>query len=94
MASSASLFSQKLREGIGLASKTSDPDIQAGVTRLSELERDVIVLRKVLESANKALNTQVPAAKTQMVANMTELAAKLVGTDSETSTFIRVFKDV
>jgi hypothetical protein len=59
MASSGSIFNQRLRETVGLASVTKDVDLTAAAARLAELQGDVSVLRKVLETYNKALNTQV-----------------------------------
>jgi hypothetical protein len=94
MASSGSIFNQRLRETVGLASITKDGDLTAASARLSELQGDVAVLRKVLETYNKALNTQVPAAKAQMTSAMVEFSSKLVGPSNEASTFFRVFGDV
>ena len=74
----------KLKESIGAAKATVDEDVNACLEKLTGLERDVALLRKVLETSNAALNVQMPRAKAQMVEVLLTLSGKLVhGADAE-----------
>ena len=44
----------QLRESVGLSTRTSDADLIAASSRAAELQRDVVVLRKVLATAGRA----------------------------------------
>ena len=84
MSSTASMMAQRLKETAGLSKATVDEDVAACVEKLASLERDVSLLRKVLETSNAALNVQVPRAKAQMVEVLLALSGKLVhGADAE-----------
>ena len=94
MASSASIVTQKLKESLSLSTRTHDADFAAGVARLGELERDVTLLRKVLQTSNKAICEAAAAAKAQQVTILTELAAKVVGLDGDASVYYDHYKSV
>lgn len=72
MASSASIWGRRIQEFAG-AKKTNDPDVDACVAKLTHLERDVLLLRKTLESSALVLSTTLPRAR----AGMTELMVSL-----------------
>ena len=46
--------SRQIRESVGLSTRTSDADLIAASARAAELQRDVVVLRKVLATAGRA----------------------------------------
>jgi len=78
MASAASRMGQAFRESVGLASTTVDPDVVKALENLKVLEADVILLRKVMETANKILNRTLPDARSQAVQLMAAMSAKLI----------------
>lgn len=78
MASAASRMGQAFRESVGLASTTVDPDVVKALENLKVLEGDVILLRKVMETANKILNRTLPDARSQAVQLMAAMSAKLI----------------
>ena len=43
----------QIRESVGLSTRTSDADLIAASARAAELQRDVVVLRKVLATAGR-----------------------------------------
>ena len=78
------MMTQRLKESIGASKATVDEDVVACLEKLAGLERDVSLLRKVLETSNAALNVQMPRAKAQMVEVLLQLSGKLVhGADAE-----------
>ena len=78
MASVTSRVGQRFRESVGLASTTIDPDIVKVLANLKELESDVILLRKVMETANKALNKTLPDARAQAIQLVMTMSSKII----------------
>lgn len=87
MASAASRVNQKFRESVGLASTTVDNDVVKVLGTLKELEADVALLRKVMETANRLLNRTLPDARTQAVQTITAMGAKLIIRPEETEVY-------
>ena len=87
MSSAASRVGQKFRESVGLASTTVDPDLVKALQNLKELESDVVLLRKVLETTNKMMNRSLPEARTQTVKLIGSLGAKIIIRPDETEAY-------
>ena len=87
MASAASRVNQKFRESVGLASTTVDHDVVKVLSTLKDLESDVALLRKVMETANRLLNKTLPDARTQAVQTISALGAKLIIRPEETEVY-------
>ena len=94
MSSGVSIAAQKLRESLALAARTQDADVTAAVARLTELERDVTLLRRVLQTSNKMLCESAAAAKAQQVTVLTALAGKVVGAESDAADYYEHYKRV
>jgi len=60
------ILGQKAREAFGFANVTKDSDVVAMTARLTELEKDVHNLKKVLETTSKVLNQQLVSARAQV----------------------------
>ncbi len=94
MSTTSSKFTQRMREGMGLAAKTVDSDLVAGLAKLEELERDVNAMKRVLQTTNSLMTTTLPNAQTGLVSVFADVSGKLLGPDLEAATFVKVHADV
>jgi hypothetical protein len=78
MASMGSMLKQRMRETVGVAKVSSDPDVLTAVARLDGMLKDAALLRKVLMTANDAAMVQTARARLQMVEVMCGVSEKLV----------------
>lgn len=93
MSSVASIFGQKAREAVGLASRTSDETLSGLSGRLGEMEKDVQTLRGVLGSMARVLVGQLPAVRLQASNVVNELYGKLVPSGSPSMSALSCFND-
>ena len=77
MTSTASIVSQRMKEGLGLTTRSSDPDLTAATERAEEVVREVAVLRKVLATSAKTALTTLASARQQHVSCLMGLAERL-----------------
>jgi hypothetical protein len=74
----------QLKESVGLSKASSDADLDAATGKLGELEKEVKLLKAVLETANKAATTALSAARKQALEVIKALSDKTCrGTDGE-----------
>lgn len=74
----------QIKESVGLSKASSDADLDAATVKLGELEREVKLLKAVLETANKAATSALAAARNQSLDVLKALSEKTVrGTDVE-----------
>lgn len=72
-----------MKEGLGVAKKSHDTDFDVALAKLNQLENDVKVLRKTLETSSLAVTQYTPRARVQMTEVMARLGETFVA-DSET----------
>jgi hypothetical protein len=88
MSSWLSTVSQKVKEGVGVATKTVDDDVIALIGRLRMIESDVVLLRRTLETSSSAMLSQAARARAQMVVVMLRLGETVaVGSESQYASF-------
>ena len=70
-------MSQGVKDNVGISSITSDEDLLRAIEKSKDLEAEVRLLKKVLETANKIALKQAPAANAQFVSILFSLGQKV-----------------
>jgi len=87
MSSWLSTTTQKVKESVGVAKRSHDPDVDACVSKLQGLEKDVLLLRKTLETSSLAVTSHVPRARVQMTEVMMRMGENFVAESPHYSSF-------
>lgn len=83
-----SILGQRVRESVGMSTRSVDEDVAACSAKLALLEKDVALLRKTLETASTAGSVTVPRAR----ASMSEALVRMGGALSQCADHYESFK--